>query len=91
MPTFTGRKDNLQQKDTKGRPSNGLSSKIHLKVGGYTHHFKPRLGVGILNPKTEPEPEPNPNRPNCWSIRVFGFGFGSYMCYISGYGFRFGS
>jgi hypothetical protein len=33
MPIFTSRKDNLQQKDTKGRPSNGLSSKIHLKVG----------------------------------------------------------
>jgi hypothetical protein len=51
------------------------------------------LGVGILKPKTEPEPkpEPNPNRPNCRSIRVFGFGFGSYMCYISGYGFGFGS
>jgi len=37
MPIFTSRKDNLQQKDTKGRPSNGLSSKIHLKVGDYTH------------------------------------------------------
>jgi hypothetical protein len=35
--------------------------------------------------KTKPEPKPNPNRPNCQSIRVFGFG--SYMCYISGYGF----
>jgi hypothetical protein len=52
---------------------------------------RPALGVGILKPKTEPEPEPNPNRPNYWSIRVFGFGFGSYMCYISGYGFGFGS
>jgi hypothetical protein len=48
-----------------------------------------RVGVGILKPKTEPEP--NPNRANYWSIRVFGFGFGSYMCYISGYGFGFGS
>jgi hypothetical protein len=42
-------------------------------------------GVGILKPKTEL----NPNRPNCRSIRVFGFGF--YMCYISGYGFEFDS
>jgi hypothetical protein len=46
-------------------------------------------GVGILKPKTEPKL--NPNRPNCRSIRVFGFGFGSYMCYISGYGFEFDS
>jgi hypothetical protein len=46
----------------------------------------PPLGVGILKPKTEPEPEPNLNRPNCRSIRVFGFGFSSYMCYISGMG-----
>jgi hypothetical protein len=37
MPTFKAEKDNLQQKDTKGRPSSGLSSKIHLKLGGYTH------------------------------------------------------
>jgi hypothetical protein len=51
-------------------------------------HYLP-LGVGILKPKTEPEL--NPNGPNCRSIRVFGFGFGSYMCYILGYGFGFGS
>jgi hypothetical protein len=50
-----------------------------------------QVGVGILKPKIEPEPEPNPNRPNCRSIRVFRFGFGSYMWYISGYGFGFGS
>jgi hypothetical protein len=36
--------------------------------------------------KTEPEPKPNQNRSNCRSIRIFGFEFGSYMCYISGYG-----
>jgi hypothetical protein len=47
------------------------------------------VGVGIFKPKTEPEQ--NLNRPNCRSIRVFGFGFDSYMCYISGYGFGFGS
>jgi hypothetical protein len=45
--------------------------------------------VDILKPKTEPEP--NPNRPNYRSIRIFGFRFGSYMCYILGYEFGFGS
>jgi hypothetical protein len=37
MPISTNEKDNFQQRGTKGRPSNGLSLKIHLKVGGYTH------------------------------------------------------
>ena len=41
MPISTNRKDNFHQRDTKGRPSNGLSLKIHLKVGGYTHWVHP--------------------------------------------------
>jgi hypothetical protein len=42
--------------------------------------------VGIL------KPNPNPNRTRIDQIfGLFGFGFGSYMCYISGYGFGFGS
>jgi hypothetical protein len=42
--------------------------------------------VGIL------KPNPNPNRTRIDRIfGLFGFGFGSYMCYISGYGFGFGS
>jgi hypothetical protein len=47
------------------------------------------IGMGILKPK--PETEPNLNIPNYRSIRVFGFRFGSYICYISGYGFGFDS
>jgi hypothetical protein len=69
------------------RPSAGTGARCHGRAGPYD----PLVGVGILKPKTEPESEPNPNRPNYWSIRVFGFGFGSYMCYISGYRFGFGS
>jgi hypothetical protein len=79
-----------------------IGSSSSPSIGRLHHrhrHRRPRLacrrpdqlGVGILKPKTEPEPELNPNRPNCRSIRVFGFGFGSYVCYISGYGFGFGS
>jgi hypothetical protein len=47
MPISTNRKDNFQQRDTKGRPSNGLSSKIHLKVGGYTHWVHLRCNHGL--------------------------------------------
>jgi hypothetical protein len=36
--------------------------------------------VVTLNPK----PEPNPNYPNCWSIRVLGFGFGPDHFIIQG-------
>jgi hypothetical protein len=57
-----------------------------LRDGSRGGHFKTENRT-----RTRTEPEPNPNRPNYWSIRVFGFGFGSYMCYISGYGFGFGS
>jgi hypothetical protein len=40
------------------------------------------LGLGILNPRTEPEPNPNPNRPN-WSVfRVSVFGFGPHIVSI---------
>lgn len=45
-----------------------------------------RVGMGIL----KPEHEPNLNRLNCRSIRVFGFEFSFYICYILGYGFEFG-
>jgi hypothetical protein len=75
---------------------------IILHLGSRSRGYKPietgsgcqvslSVGVGILKPKPEPELEPNSNRPNCRSIRVSGFGFGSYMCYISGYGFGFDS
>jgi hypothetical protein len=57
---------------------------IHCHPYSYVRVYY-SVGPAILKPK----PEPNPNRPNYWSIRVFGFG--SYMCYISGYGFEFGS
>jgi hypothetical protein len=53
MPIFTNRKDNLEQKDTKGRPSNGLSSKIHLKVGGYTHWVHLRCTPWIIIPSQD--------------------------------------
>jgi hypothetical protein len=49
------------------------------------------IGVGISKSKTELEPEPNPNKLNCRFIQIFGFGFDFYMCYISRYGFGFGS
>jgi hypothetical protein len=55
----------------------------HLRKCSYPQTLE--IGVGVLKLK----PELNPNRPNCRSIRVFGFD--SYMCYISEYGFKFGS
>jgi hypothetical protein len=43
MPISTNEKDNFQQRGMKGRPSNGLSLKIHLKVGGYTLSFQAKI------------------------------------------------
>jgi hypothetical protein len=53
VPISTNRKDNFQQGDTKGRPSNGLSSKIHLKVGGYTHWVHLRCTPWIIIPSQD--------------------------------------
>ena len=62
MPIFTNRKDNLQQKDTKGRPSNGLSSKIHLKVGGYTHSKAKIVPTSKAWDKVKDKAGPQPKR-----------------------------
>ena len=50
---FGKRKDDSQPKGTKWRPSSGLFSKIHSKLGGYTHWVHLRCTQWILNSKEQ--------------------------------------
>jgi hypothetical protein len=81
------------QQDLKDEKNEATIKDLENKVKDHEAALEKKDFVRGEHFKTEnrTRTEPNPNRPNYRSIRVFGFGFGSYMCYISGYGFGFGS
>jgi hypothetical protein len=56
-------------------------------VGGALVGVPFPVGLGILNPLTEPEPNPNPNRPK-WSVFGFPVSGSVHKSYLFGYRVR---